>query len=64
MTPGTGAGDHKLEFVVHPTALEAPDAHYLGIQELFRALVEDGERTEAICADIASAITGDGTACF
>ncbi len=57
MTQGTDAGAHKLEFMVHPTTFEAPDAHDLGIQQLFRALVENGERTEAICADIASAVT-------
>ena len=56
MTPGTDSGARKLEFVVHRTEFDAPDVDDLGIQELFRALVEDGDRTEAICADIATAI--------
>ncbi len=57
MAQGAGAGDHRLELVVHRTGFEPPGAHELGIQELFRALVQDGERTNAICRDIASAVT-------
>lgn len=58
LTPGTGTMTHELEFVVHRTIFAPPGVHDLSIQQLFRTLVEDGGRTEAVCADIASAVAG------
>ncbi|MBI3648620.1 MAG: DEAD/DEAH box helicase family protein [Actinobacteria bacterium] len=56
ITTATEAMPHRLELVVHRTKLTIPEAADLGIQELFRALVADAERTRAICADIAAAV--------
>jgi superfamily II DNA or RNA helicase len=46
--------DFRRELIVHETNFEASDigAH---IQDLFRALVEDENRTTAICEDVAAA---------
>jgi superfamily II DNA or RNA helicase len=42
--------------VTHTTDHEQPDDEEAGIQGVFRALVEDGERSRQICGDIAAAI--------
>ena len=46
----------QLDLVVHPTDHATPDAHGLGIQDIFRAIVEDDRRTEQIGADVAHAV--------
>lgn len=46
----------QLDLVVHPTDHTTPDADDLGIQDVFRAIVEDDQRTEQIGADIANAV--------
>ena len=42
--------------VTHPTGHEHSGDQELGIQEVFRSLVEDQERTRQICGDIATAV--------
>ena len=42
--------------VTHPTSHEQPDDEELSIQAVFRALVEDEERSRQICGDVAAAI--------
>ena len=42
--------------VTHTTGHEQPDDEEVGIQAVFRALVEDEERSRQICGDIAAAI--------
>jgi superfamily II DNA or RNA helicase len=46
----------QLDLVVHPTDHAAPDADDLGIQDVFRAIVEDDQRTEQIGADVVNAV--------
>lgn len=46
----------QLDLVVHPTDHVAPAADDLGIQDVFRAIVEDDQRTEQIGTDIANAV--------
>ena len=46
----------RLDLVVHPTDHATPDADDPGIQDVFRAIVEDDQRTEQIGADIANAV--------
>jgi len=45
----------RLDLLVHGTSHSVPNPETIGIQEIFRGLVEDGARTEQICADIAAA---------
>ena len=45
----------RLELVVHQTAHPHDDVLDLGIQEVFRQIVEDDVRTEQICHDVAEA---------
>ena len=45
----------RLELVVHQTAHPHDDVLDLGIQEVFRQIVEDDDRTEQICHDAAEA---------
>lgn len=42
--------------VTHATAHELPGDEELGIQGVFRSLVEDDERTRQICGDVAAAV--------
>jgi len=57
MTAPEGAALRALELIVHDTEHEtAGDAEH--IQTTFRGLVEDHQRTAAICADIARAANG------
>ena len=42
--------------VTHATGHEQPDDEEVGIQAVFRALVEDEERSRQICGDIAAAV--------
>lgn len=44
----------RLELVVHETRHAEVD-HALGIQETFRLLVQDHDRTEQVCADVVAA---------
>lgn len=44
----------RLELVVHETVCEPSLPDEAGIQDVFRALVEDDQRTSEICADIAT----------
>ena len=46
----------RLELVVHGTKHSVPESEGLGIQDLFRGIVEDHERTEQICADVLMAV--------
>jgi DNA or RNA helicases of superfamily II len=47
---------HRLDLVVHDTNHEPDGTDELHIQEVFRGLVEDDERTGRICDDIAVAV--------
>lgn len=51
-----GSALHRLDLVVHDTSHQPDDADGLHIQEVFRGLVEDDERTGRICDDIAVAV--------
>ena len=42
--------------VTHTTGMNRPVHEELGIQAVFRALVEDDERSRQICGDIAAAV--------
>jgi len=53
----------RLELVVHGTKHSVPEPEGLGIQEVFRGIVEDDERTEQICADVLVAV-GEGRNCL
>jgi superfamily II DNA or RNA helicase len=46
----------QLDLVVHPTDQAIPNADDLGIQDVFRAIVEDDGRTDQIGADVARAV--------
>ncbi len=46
----------RLELVVHGTGHSIPEPDGVGIQEVFRGIVEDGERTRQICGDILMAV--------
>jgi superfamily II DNA or RNA helicase len=62
MSAPAEADRHTLQLIVHPTTHEAlEDGQH--IQTTFRGLVEDSERTGAICADIAAA-TANGRNCL
>ena len=42
--------------MVHGTKHSVPEPEGLGIQDIFRGIVEDNERTEQICADVLMAV--------
>lgn len=46
----------QLDLVVHPTDHASPDAEDLGIQDVFRGIVEDDQRSEQIGADVVHAV--------
>ncbi len=46
----------RLELVVHGTSHSIPEPDGIGIQAVFRSIVEDGERTGQICGDILMAV--------
>lgn len=46
----------RLELVVHGTGHSIPEPEGVGIQEVFRNVVEDHERTRQICSDILLAV--------
>lgn len=46
----------QLDLVVHPTDHATPDAEDLGIQDVFRGIVENDQRNEQIGADVAHAV--------
>jgi hypothetical protein len=51
-------GWQDLELVVHPTKHSVSEPDSFGIQEIFRGIVDDGERTGQICADVKIAVDG------
>ncbi len=51
---GESAPALRLRLVVHETVCEPSLPDEAGIQDVFRALVEDDQRTSEICADIAT----------
>jgi len=53
----------RLELLVHRTGHSVPESDSFGIQEIFRGIVEDNERTEQICADVKVAV-GEGRNCL
>jgi superfamily II DNA or RNA helicase len=59
-------GEHlrvERELITHATPHEQPDQEQSSIQDVFRALVEDNERSRQICDDIANAV-GAGRNCL
>ena len=46
----------QLQLVVHKTDHSVPEPEDQGIQQIFRGLVEDEERTDRICADVHHAV--------
>jgi DNA or RNA helicases of superfamily II len=62
MAPRPGSALRALELIVHDTSHQpAQDGEH--IQSIYRGLVEDTKRTEAICDDIAAAV-GAGRNCL
>ena len=53
----------RLELVVHRTGHSIPDPEGVGIQEVFRSIVEDHDRTVQVCEDIFAAV-GEGRNCL
>lgn len=49
---------HNLVLSTHPTSFSVPEDEDLGVQEVFRALVEDTDRTEMICDGVQDAVEG------
>ena len=54
MAPRPGGALRVLDLVVHETPHKAADGEH--IQTIYRGLVEDSDRTRAICDDIAAAV--------
>lgn len=55
----SGAADgsaFERELLVHPTGHVGGAAHDLQVQAVFRAIVEDDQRTRQICADVSRAV--------
>ena len=50
-----GSGALRLELIVHNTVSDPVPGDDAGIQDVFRGLVEDRQRTYEICADVAAA---------
>jgi hypothetical protein len=48
-------GALRLDLIVHNTIRDLASSDNIGIQDLFRAIVEDRQRTCEICADVAAA---------
>ncbi len=53
----------RLELVVHGTGHSIPDPEGVGIQDVFRSIVEDHDRTVQVCDDIFAAV-GEGRNCL
>jgi superfamily II DNA or RNA helicase len=53
-----GSGALRLELIVHHTVSDPVPGDDVGIQDVFRGLVEDRQRTHEICADVTAASTG------
>jgi superfamily II DNA or RNA helicase len=54
---------HDLLLTTHPTSFSVPENEDFGIQDIFRALVGDTERTEMICDGVQEAV-GAGRNCL
>ncbi len=50
-----GSGGLRLELIVHNTVSDPVPSDDAGIQDVFRGLVEDRQRTYEICVDVAAA---------
>jgi superfamily II DNA or RNA helicase len=58
-----GSGGLRLNLIVHNTISDLAPSDDIGIQDVFRAVVEDRQRTFEICTDVAAA-SGAGRNCL